>query len=542
MEGMINGAVCRWEYDPVSLNAMIAVHGEPELSEENHNGRYSMYFVFPDKTKVLLDKSIILQIIDSEDSNWLRVIKKESLQILFYREIATSFVGYYAYYHKESNAIEKFKLFFLTTQLRLNMSLATVKEIGYISQENGIREVVCVNNDFLFSNGSLYYRIESDTDIIVEVENEYNPDGCTNYRLAEILEEENFTLVQFFSENNLPIIKIERELVLSGELFTITPQVKAINAFAFYKCMNIEKIVIPSNIESIGEEAFACCGRLQLVEFLGVPTEIHPTALGYSAIVNIVIPDGTTDAFKQLLPKYSSKFIAKSQYHPIEFDNSAGVNCTSKTTTSLHEVTYDNKIGYIDGNGEIIVSALFFKVIGFFRDRNSKIVAMDENGWHVVSAKGEMFPLELVNKGKPIRLLDNKYLILEKGFNSHALYDIEENRYIIDYGVYDYMWDYSSNWRALRVRKGSKWGVIRVDGAIILPIIYPKVTMREDSCVYIDDQGIRKKLYFVNQDFYQPNCRQYYGDNYEEESWYAMTDGMYGDYPNVDTDYEFLGQ
>ena len=66
--------------------------------------------------------------------------------------------------------------------------------------------------------------------------------------------------------------------------------------------------------------------------------------------------------------------------------------------------------------------------------------------------------------------------------------------------------------------------------------------MREDSCVYIDDQGIRKKLYFVNQDFYQPNCRQYYGDNYEEESWYAMTDGMYGDYPNVDTDYEFLGQ
>lgn len=97
-------------------------------------------------------------------------------------------------------------------------------------------------------------------------------------------------------------------------------------------------------------------------------TKIQPfraRRLGY-CLITIVIPDGTTDAFKQLLPKYSSKFIAKSQYHPIEFDNSAGVNCTSKTTTSLHEVTYDNKIGYIDGNGEIIVSALFFKVIGFF--------------------------------------------------------------------------------------------------------------------------------------------------------------------------------
>ncbi len=29
--------------------------------------------------------------------------------------------------------------------------------------------------------------------------------------------------------------------------------------------------------------------------------------------------------------------------------------------------------------------------------------------------------------------------------------------------------------------------------------------------------------------------------NYAEETWYAMTDGMYGDYPEGDVDYDFLG-
>ena len=29
--------------------------------------------------------------------------------------------------------------------------------------------------------------------------------------------------------------------------------------------------------------------------------------------------------------------------------------------------------------------------------------------------------------------------------------------------------------------------------------------------------------------------------NYEEEAWYAMTDGQYGDYPGGTIDYDFLG-
>lgn len=31
------------------------------------------------------------------------------------------------------------------------------------------------------------------------------------------------------------------------------------------------------------------------------------------------------------------------------------------------------------------------------------------------------------------------------------------------------------------------------------------------------------------------------GIDYEEETWYALTDGQYGDYPGPGVDYDFLG-
>ena len=31
------------------------------------------------------------------------------------------------------------------------------------------------------------------------------------------------------------------------------------------------------------------------------------------------------------------------------------------------------------------------------------------------------------------------------------------------------------------------------------------------------------------------------GIDYEEEKWYALTDGQYGDYPGPGVDYDFLG-
>ena len=66
--------------------------------------------------------------------------------------------------------------------------------------------------------------------------------------------------------------------------------------------------------------------------------------------------------------------------------------------------------------------------------------------------------------------------------------------------------------------------------------------MGEDSCVYIDEKGNKKKLYYINHPVFQPDSRQYYGDrDYERDTWDAMTNGMYGDYRGGD-DFDIIGE
>ena len=166
--------VCRWEHGPFPMNAL-----------------------------VVLDKSVVNSIINSSDNDWLRSIEN----IMSYREVATNYVGYYAYCNIDnSNVIEANELFFLSKQLRLNIVLPIVKTIGYDIQKNGTTEIICVNNDFIFSNGSLYHLIGSDTNIMVDMENKFNPDGCTGDRLAELLSMEKYSLIQLsFNIFQIPI-------------------------------------------------------------------------------------------------------------------------------------------------------------------------------------------------------------------------------------------------------------------------------------------------------------------------------------------------
>ena len=535
--------ICRCEGTPFTLPEMISYHGMPVLQHEENNGIMTFFITFPDKITIVLDISVIKAIFDADDYNWHKVIKSESFRIQFYREIVTNYVGFYAYLDdsKLSEIFVEKQIFFLTKTIRLNIQIAIVKKVGNESCNDGVVKINSESNDFLFFNGSLYYLIKSDTDIMVNVENEYNPDGCTNYRLAEILEREKYSLVQYFSKEKEPKIEIERELVLSGERFNISPQINKINAYAFYKNMYIEKVVIPGSIETIGEKAFSCCGRLQEIEFEGVVNDIHSDSFGYSALVNIIIPDGTINDYKKLIPQCSNKLIEKRKYVPINIDTSVQQK-QNETDCHLFAVNFDNKTGYINNRGEIVISALFSFVLGSFYEINSKIIARSNEGWHIVDINGNMTSIDLEGKGTPIRLLANRYLILEKGWNLHALYDIDENRYSVDFGVYDYMWNYSSQWRALRVRKGNKWGVIRTDGAVILPPKYTKVILKEECCLYSDNNERYKRLYFINHELYQPNINNFGDNDYEKDTWNAMTDGMYGDYPNVDTDFEFMGE
>ena len=111
-----------------------------------------------------------------------------------------------------------------------------------------------------------------------------------------------------------------------------------------------------------------------------------------------------------------------------------------------------------------------------------------------------------------------------------------------------------------RVRKGKLWGLIDESGSVILPIEYDeiwkfegkhRVTTKailngEEMELYLCDYSELAPLptwkrYRINRDI---DAEDNYYDDFDtrSESWYAMTDGQYGDMPDgFDGDYSFLG-
>lgn len=397
-----------------------------------------------------------------------------------------------------------------------------------------------INNENLIeSNGAQYRLIHSDTENLVNAENEHSQDGCTPEMLVDILNQEKYSLHRYISKDAQPIIRIEKEIFINNEPYITTPIVFQIEANAFRDNMKIEKVVIPYGVVEIGEGAFSFCGRLQEVELPETLESVHPDAFAYSAIIHFIIPNGMIDKFKTLLPFYSNRLIEKGNYVPVDICDSSN---TPSSTPLLYEVYNERKIGFIDDSGEIVIPASFVTTIGVFYDKRSKIIANKGKTWYIIDIKGNMTVLDLDGKGKPISLHKSEYLKLEKGWDQQALYNIDSKSFTFDYGVFDYIGNYNVRWRAFRVKKGNKWGVARADGKMILPVYYSKVSMGEDSCVYTDENGNKKKLYFINHPAFQPDPRQDYGDRYyDRDTWDAMTDGMCGDYNGRD-DYEFVGE
>ena len=391
-----------------------------------------------------------------------------------------------------------------------------------------------INNENLIeSNGAQYRLIHSDTDILVNVENEHSPDGCTPEKLVDILNQEKYSLHCYISKETQPVIRIEKEIFINGEPYITTPIVSQIGKNAFRDNMTIEKVVIPCGVVGIEEGAFAFCGRLQEVELPETLEVIHPDAFAYSAIIHFIIPNGMSDKFKTLMPLYSNRLIEKGKYVSLGVCDPS--NITSKAPL-LYEVYNEGKTGFIDESGDIVISASFVTVIGAFSDKRSKIIANNGRAWFIIDIKGNMTVLDLDGKGKPVSLHNSEYLKLEKGWNQQALYNIFFKSFTFDYGVFDYIGNYNARWRVFRVKKGDKWGVARADGNIILPVNYSKISMGEDSCIYTDENGNKMKL-----SAFQPDSRQYYGDrDYERDTWDAMTDGMYGDYRG--DDFDFIGE
>ena len=106
----------------------------------------------------------------------------------------------------------------------------------------------------------------------------------------------------------------------------------------------------------------------------------------------------------------------------------------------------------------------------------------------------------------------------------------------------------------------AKWGIINEQGEEVLPVEYDDIwnffgKNRRSTKVVKD--GVAREVYFCDLNpkllphaskpsLSYSNRKHYhkYENNhidYGEETWWALTDGMYGDYPGHVDDYDFLG-
>ena len=108
-----------------------------------------------------------------------------------------------------------------------------------------------------------------------------------------------------------------------------------------------------------------------------------------------------------------------------------------------------------------------------------------------------------------------------------------------------------------RVRKGKLWGLIDKDGNIVLPIEYDEIWKfegkhRVTTNAVLHGEEIELYLCDYSKSAPRPTWDRYHQDedrrdDYDDfdnrrESWYAMTDGQYGDMPDgFDGDYAWLG-
>ena len=117
--------------------------------------------------------------------------------------------------------------------------------------------------------------------------------------------------------------------------------------------------------------------------------------------------------------------------------------------------------------------------------------------------------------------------------------------------------------RAKHPETYAKWGIINEQGEEVLPVEYDDVwnflgKKRFSTKVVLNGESYEVSFHDLNPSLplrgQRSSSRSYVDDydynnnwgnddgiDYEKETWYALTDGQYGDYPGPSVDYDCLG-
>ena len=144
--------------------------------------------------------------------------------------------------------------------------------------------------------------------------------------------------------------------------------------------------------------------------------------------------------------------------------------------------------------------------------------------------------------------------------------DLEGNE-IVPFGKYDWIDGFDHGLARVKIGKvsngiknsGNKWGIINEQGEEVLPVEYDNIwnflgKNRDSTTVEKGETSSLVRFCDLNPELQDDSDYNHYShshnyDNYDydrydwrEDTWDAMTDGMYGDMPSgYDSDYDWLG-
>lgn len=195
----------------------------------------------------------------------------------------------------------------------------------------------------------------------------------------------------------------------------------------------------------------------------------------------------------------------------------------------LIPVLINNKIGFINHNAEIIVKPQFDEIKGEFLSQNSTVCVSQQKKWGVIDILGN-FIISL-SYSHIIPGIGCQLYSVEKNYK-HAILDNKEN-IVVDFGTFQWIDGFDEGFA--RVIKGEKWGLIDVNGELVLPTEYDELWnfygKKRDgtsiriggmmNIIYFNDlrrKGIDKESYvqfkevYYDESFSSASSNPYYND------------------------------
>lgn len=141
------------------------------------------------------------------------------------------------------------------------------------------------------------------------VSTESKPTNCAVNSLFTELDTGNFYYFDGTAWNQIPMVNGDDNLELvrariDGSIKEVPPEallgITSIGPYAFYNCIDLTSITVPTTVTSIGEHAFDYCSALtSLIMRPTTPPTLGESALAYTnKLEKIYVPQGTLSVYQ----------------------------------------------------------------------------------------------------------------------------------------------------------------------------------------------------------------------------------------------------